>query len=204
MEYRTAELRADSESRQLTGLALPWETETRFGGSLERFTRGSAQPSGDAILNVQHDRTRLLARQPSTLTLESRQDGLYMAADLPETREADDALALVRSGVLTGLSVEFVASRERFTGGVRVVERATVMGLAVVPRAAYPSTSIEARGAALAATVGDLLAGPQLARAAESAGISEAELRRAIQGLLQMIPETGTRNRAAAIPWWAL
>ncbi len=203
MEYRTAELRADTEGRQLTGLALPWETETRFGGSLERFTRGSAQPSGDAILNVQHDPARLLARQPGTLAFESRQNGLYVTADLPETREADDTLALVRSGVLTGLSVEFRATRERFTGGVRVIDAARIPGLAVVPRAAYPSTSIEARGAALAATVGELLAGPQLARAAESAGISEADLRRAIQGLLQMIPETGTRSRAA-IPWWAL
>ena len=60
-----------------------------------------------------------------------------MRAVLPETREADDTLTLIKSKVLRGLSVEFVAKRERFTGGVRVIEAATVYGLAVVDTGAY-------------------------------------------------------------------
>ena len=64
---------------------------------------------------------------------------------MPLTREADDALALVDAGVLTGLSVEFRASREVMQGGVRVIQAAVVRGVALVVRAAYPQTSLEVR-----------------------------------------------------------
>ena len=61
-----------------------------------------------------------------SLAFEAKNDGLYIRAVLPETREADVTLALVRARVLRGLSVEFVASRERMDSGVRVIEAATV------------------------------------------------------------------------------
>ena len=70
---------------------------------------------------------------------------VMMAATLPETREADDALAPVRSKVMRGLSVEFNATRERREGGIRVIEKATLSGLALVDRGAYHGTGVEAR-----------------------------------------------------------
>ena len=73
-----------------------------------------------------------------------------MRATLPETREADDTLALVRAKVLRGLSVEFLAQRERVVAGVRVIERGTVYGLAVVDSGAYPDATVAARAADLA------------------------------------------------------
>ena len=44
------------------------------------------------------------------------------------TRAADDVLALVRTGVMRGASVEMRVSGERFEGGVRVIERASAVG----------------------------------------------------------------------------
>ena len=136
LERRYADL-TDIEGRTLTGLALPFEVEARVGISRERFARGSVQSSGSAILNVQHDRGRAIAREPETLTFEVTDSGLLMRAALPETREGDDTLALVKARVLRGLSVEFVAHSERNLAGVRVIDRATVYGLAVVDSGAY-------------------------------------------------------------------
>ena len=116
MEYRFAPL-TEVEGRTLTGLALPFEVETRIGTMRERFARGSVKSSGEAILNRQHMRGSPLAREPETLTFEVTDSGLLMRAVLPETREADDVLTLVRANVLRNLSVEFLAQRERVMGG---------------------------------------------------------------------------------------
>ena len=136
LERRYADL-TEVEGRTLTGLALPFEVEARVGTMRERFARGSVQSTGEAVLNRQHQRAVPLAREPETLSFEVTDSGLYMRAMLPETRESDDVLALVKARVLRGLSVEFVAKRERFDGGVRVIEAATVYGLAVVDSGAY-------------------------------------------------------------------
>lgn len=193
IERRAAELRA-GDGRTLSGLALPYGTETTVAGQRERFEAGAARSTGEAVLNLHHRQDKPLAREPSTLRFESRTDGLHMTATLPETREADDALALARAGVLGGLSVEFRAERERQAGGVRVIEAATIGGVALVTRAAYPSTHVEARGAELAQAVGLLLQGPELQRAADAAGISESQLRRALQAFAAVIPEPAKRS----------
>ena len=200
MERRATELRA-GDGRTLTGLALPYHVETVFGGQRERFEARAATSTGEAVLNLHHRVDRPLAREPGTLRFEARADGLHMTADLPETAEANDALALVRAGVLTGLSVEFRADRERMADGVRVIEAATVAGAALVARAAYPSTYVEARGAELSAAVGTLLQGPELVRAADMAGISETQLRRALQAFAAVIPEPGPARRGLPTVW---
>lgn len=147
-ERRTVELRADPEGRRLSGVAV------RYGdvapGFEERFEPGAFGDvdRADVVLNVQHDRGRPLARTGGGgLSLEDAGDALRMAATLPVTREADDTLALVRAGVLRGLSVEFRPLQERSEGGVRIVERAALSGLAVVDRPAYPASTVAARNA---------------------------------------------------------
>ena len=57
--------------------------------------------------------------------------------DLPATRDGEDTAALVRRGVLRGFSVEFSVIEARFEADLRIVERATVRGLALVDRPAY-------------------------------------------------------------------
>ena len=136
MERRYADL-TDIEGRTLSGLALPFEVETRIGRTRERFSRGSVQSTGEAVLNRQHQRAVPLAREPETLTFEVRDNGLWMSARLPTTVEADDTLTLVKARVLRGLSVEFVAHSERNLAGVRVIDRATIYGLAIVDSGAY-------------------------------------------------------------------
>ena len=67
-----------------------------------------------------------------------------MVAQLAETCEADDTLALVRAGIIRGLSVEFIADRERLDAGVRVIEGAQLRGIAVVDQGTYPASVVSA------------------------------------------------------------
>ena len=205
-ELRHAEVRA-GEGRILIGLALPYGVETRIGAGRERFEPDSIRSTGEAILNVHHRADRVLAREPNTLKLESRADGLHALARLPETREADDTLSLVRAGVLAGLSVEFRALRERFEGGVRVIRSAVVSGLAVVPRPAYQSTTVEARGESLATALHAIVAGHDVLEAAMIAGLTETEVRDGLARLGRPEPVSDADPRSArpgALPVWLL
>ena len=152
MERRFSELRA--EGRTLSGVAVTYGETARIGSFSERFEPGAfGDVSGlDVILNVQHQRARPIARTGGRdpgggLTLIDSPESLRMRADLPPTREADDALALVRSRVLRGLSVEFRAIRDSWENGrsLRVIHEAKLGGLGLVDSPAYPGSGVEAR-----------------------------------------------------------
>ena len=146
MEFRYAEIRADG--RQLSGVAVKYGDTAKLPFGLERFEPGAfgRVQDADIILNVQHRRDRPLARSGGGgLLLTDSQRELAIAATLPSTRESDDALELVRTGVLRGLSIEFTARRDRKDNGVRVVEKAELSGVGLVDRPAYRESSVEAR-----------------------------------------------------------
>ena len=144
VEYRYTELR--QEGRRLLGTAIRYGEVGALPFGHERFEPGAFAPLSDVILNVQHDRGRPLARTGGGgLVLHDDAGKLRIEAALPKTREADDALELVRAGVLRGLSIEFHATEERMDGNVRVIERAKLSGVAVVDSGAYPGSTIEAR-----------------------------------------------------------
>ena len=132
-------------------------TVIRYGsageGGQERFQSGAfahqlSQEPGlgtDVMLNVQHQRARPLARFPGNMALRDGPEALTMEARLLETRDADDVIAMVRAGVLVGLSVGFMALSERWENDVRIVERATLDHVAVVDRPSYPDSTVDAR-----------------------------------------------------------
>lgn len=146
MERRFFELRQDG--RRLSGVAVPYEVEAVLPFGRERFERGAFGDvaGADVVLNRQHDRGAALARTGGGgLVLTDGPEALRFAADLPATRDADDTLTLVKSGVLRGASLEFRAEAERMDGDVRVIERAALGGLAIVDKPAYDDAVIEAR-----------------------------------------------------------
>ena len=97
------------------------------------------------ILNVQHERGRPLARTGAGLILDDDETALQVRADLPGTTEADNTLALVKAGVLKGLSIEFKALQERSESDLRIVEKAVLKAVGVVDSGAYPGSNVEAR-----------------------------------------------------------
>ena len=142
-EVRFSELRA--EGRRLSGVAMPYNTISP--GHRELFRPGAfAGRLADVALDMQHDRRRIVARTGGGgLELRDSPEALRMVATLPETREANDTLTLVRQQVLRELSVEFVSLQESREGGVRVIEQAALPRLSVVDSGSYPGTDVQAR-----------------------------------------------------------
>ena len=105
----------------------------------ERFEPGAFGEVRTVPVNLQHDPTIIVA--PAALLRDSPRS-LDVRADLPE---GSAALQLVRRGALSGFSIEFHAKAERREGGIRIVERADLTGLALVDRGAYPESTAEIR-----------------------------------------------------------
>ena len=142
-ERRYAEFR--QEGRTLIGTAISYGDIARLPFGSERFTPGAFGDlsKADAILNVQHDRAKPLARtQGGGLYLEDSSEALRIRAEIPDTRDGEDALKLVAKRVLRGLSLEFRATKESMDdGNVRVVEQAILLGVGLVDRPAYTGSS---------------------------------------------------------------
>lgn len=113
----------------------------RIGRLQERFEPGSIELREPATLNLEHRRTEPLALLEFTDTGTE----LRVAATLPAGERQDQALEDVRSGKLSGLSIEFRALSDHVAGGVRTIARAIVAGAALTGSPSYPQTSIEAR-----------------------------------------------------------
>lgn len=145
LEYRYAPV--ELEGRVLSGTVMPYGEIAKGAPRPEKFIPGSLRFS-DVILNVQHDRNRPIARTDGGLELTDSQKALELRATLPETREGDDTIELVKKRVLRGLSVEFRAISEHYEAGVRVITDAILSGIAIVDRPAYQGAVVEARAIA--------------------------------------------------------
>ena len=140
---RLIEIRAVPDSREIAGTVVRYGDVASLPWGSERFVRGSVSWTPDTMLTLQHDRSKALARVGAGLILEDTPEALTMRATMPNTSLGNDTLELVRSGVLRGLSLEFVASRTRNEGRVSVVEAASMRGLSIVDVPAYQQSTID-------------------------------------------------------------
>ena len=136
------------KGRTLEGTAIRYGDEAVLPWGREKFEAGAfgMVETLDVILNSQHDRQTPLARTGGAgLFLADSPEALTITANLPNTSPADDCLELVKRGVLRGLSIEFSATAERQENDLRIVERADLVGCAVVDKPAYPGADVSAR-----------------------------------------------------------
>ena len=148
IEHRFVELRAEPESRKIAGVAITYNDLAKLPWGLERVSASAFGDvkSLDVIMNLQHNRAMPLARtNGGGLQLLDDDDALRVEATLPATRMADDAITMVQTGVLRGLSIEFKATNEHRQGNVRVIDRALLLGVSLVDQPAYPRSMVEAR-----------------------------------------------------------
>ena len=82
--------------------------------------RAALGSEGGVILNEQHN------RQAPILRFTPELDGaeLRIDAKIPDTQRGRDAATMIRDGVFTGLSIEFLAESEARASGIREVRRA--------------------------------------------------------------------------------
>ena len=147
------ELRAEP-GRRMVGAAV------RYGevspSHRERFEAGSFALSDGRTrwLDVEHDFSRVIAFTGAGLELQDSPDALEVRATLPEIPAADLAISEVKAGRLTGFSVEFRAIEERQADGLRIIERADLVGVGLVSDPSYHGSRAELRreGQGLAVT----------------------------------------------------
>lgn len=153
MERRFFEFREmpNENDRVIEGVALRYGEVAELPIGRETFERGAFGDIGDVILNVQHDRSRPLARTGGGGLELIDDDELSVRAVLPQTRDADDVLELINQRVLRGLSIEFRQAKGRFAmeGGRDVlrISSAVLTGVGVVDRPAYEKSILKKRWA---------------------------------------------------------
>ena len=157
MERRFAGNGTLTSGRTLTGIAVPFNTETTVAGRRERVAPGAFSTSlasgRDVLALVNHDAGKLLARTKSgTLRLSERPDGLHYEIDLPDTSQAEDIRGLATAGSLGGVSIGFsvAAGGEHITpDGLRELRRVDLVEISVVTAfPAYPGTTTDLRSQA--------------------------------------------------------
>lgn len=148
--YRSAALSAGT-GRTLHGIAVPYgpviDIDSPSEGQFrERFELGSTARTiverGHKIkLFTQHERRRLPIGRATDLHEES--DGLHVAFEVANTRDGDDALELVRSGVVDSFSVGFSPVRDRIDeDGTVVRTEVRLHEVSLVSEPAYEAAKV--------------------------------------------------------------
>lgn len=147
---RYVRLLSSERSREVAATVVRWGDiawlDDRHG---EMFQPGSIYMGSTrhgVVLNMHHDRARPLCRTGAGLDLEEDREKMYFVASLPETAEAEEALAQIRAGVIRGASAEFTiddcsvqVDGER---KIRVVQKARIYGIGLVDTPAYPQSEL--------------------------------------------------------------
>ena len=149
VRYRFCEFRYDGDST-LSGVAMKYgDTATLPWGEEERFEAGAFGNVSnlDAILNIQHDRGRPVARTGGAgLTFDDSAEALRITAVLDsEDADAAQALRKVKNRLLRGFSIEFIPESWEMDNEVMVITKAELRGLGIVDRPAYNQSRINPR-----------------------------------------------------------
>lgn len=103
LQTRTFEVRAvDTQTREVTGIAVPWDTEIAVWGYRESIAPGACEPIDNPKYFNEH-------RQPiGRLTAwTDTPEGWQITARISETPAGDEAYTLVRDGVIDRMSIGF-------------------------------------------------------------------------------------------------
>lgn len=125
-----ADLEIRGDGRTVVGIAVPFDAPTPIrdasGSYTELFRRGAfaktIRERGDRVkFLAQHDR-RAMPLGRATLLREDAA-GLYAEFRVSQTRDGDDALALIRDGALDALSIGFRPVKDVWNRDRSMVER---------------------------------------------------------------------------------
>ena len=145
-ERRTFELRQDADGRVISGTVIKYGDRANIAGEFLETFNADSLALRDPVLNIQHDRGRLLAREGAGLSFTPSGSELQVRADLPNTRIADDAIEMVKAGLLRGLSMEFVVTRADWDDSgdlpIRTISGAELHGIGLVDKPAYPQSTL--------------------------------------------------------------
>jgi len=141
---------ADSESRTITGRIVAFEEAANASTGKVVFAKGSIQPK-DVLLNLEHDRTRRIAK-PLSIALSEDQMSINATFKVANTTAGNDALIEASEGLRDGFSIELAVDDyiNEKNGTMRVLA-GELTGVALVSEPAVRS----ARVSEVAATEGE-------------------------------------------------
>jgi HK97 family phage prohead protease len=143
------ELRKSGDGRTLVGRVVPFGEIYEAGMFRERFVRGAftrtiAERGPSRVkLTRQHDDTHSFPIGVATLLVE-RASELYGEFRLAKTAPGDEALELVRDGILDGLSVGFVPIKSKTVSGVVEQHEVSLRHVGLVSEPAYETARVTA------------------------------------------------------------
>jgi HK97 family phage prohead protease len=164
MVKEPVQVRADGETKTLTGYAAVFNRETVIGDffreTIDPGAFRSAVSAGDVRGLFNHDPNMVLGRTASgTMRLEEDETGLRYIIDPPDTTLGRDVMALVSRGDVTGSSFGFTVKRDSWTRPTKAGELPLrtihefdwLRDVGPVTFPAYEETTVQARDAAGAA-----------------------------------------------------
>lgn len=133
------EVRAEGDGRTVVGIAVPYDVEQRVSPTVvEVFRKGVFRDVTRAANRVkllfQHRSDSPIGR---ATMLEERDDGLYGEFRISKTEAGDEALELIRDGVLTNLSVGFQPLKDEKRNGIINRIKAHLAEVSLVTFGAY-------------------------------------------------------------------
>ena len=146
--YRAVPL-TPGTGRTVFGIVAPYNqvAEVRDRGMpyRERFDHGaftrSIRERGSKIrLFAVHDLRKLPIGK--AVELREQPDGLHAAFEIAATRDGEDALELVRTGVVDGFSVGFKSIKQRQDGDVLVRTEAALLEVSLTGLPSYPGATV--------------------------------------------------------------
>lgn len=142
LEYREVEIREVTDSREISGLAVPYGEVIDVGGYRERFERGDHAFEPDALLFYGHDHRS--GGMPVGRVIASRDTdaGLEVRVQISKTSKGDEVYQLARDGVLKKFSIGFEPISHREEDGVVVRTASRAKEVSITPFPAYASASI--------------------------------------------------------------
>lgn len=174
----------DANARTIEGYAATWDRDNH-DDIIKRgaFTKTIQErlPKGMIKMLWQHN-------NPIGLPLEMREDerGLWVKARVSDTTLGNDALVLMRDGVINQMSIGFSVIKSNVgTDGVRVITEAKLYEFSPVTFPANDNAEI--------------LAVKQLHAALKDGSIDRAELKKLIKSLLDDEPPEGTHEEEQPI-----
>ena len=142
IERRFIEFRAADDI--IAGVVVRYGDKARFGKFSEEFLPGSLRYD-DVIVNLQHDRSKPVARTGAGLVIDNDAHDMRASIKLPDTVYGRETRELVDANILRGFSLEFRTVKETWEGNHRIIRDAVMSGFGIVDRPAYTESQISKR-----------------------------------------------------------
>jgi len=138
-ETRAFDALVDTDSRTITGIAVPYNQEIAIGNNtFERFAPGAIKSVENVKLLYGHDDVPI----GKVLEGQDTPDGFEIKAYISETPKGDEILTLLRDDVLNRFSVGFIPVENERDGQTVVRTLVELKEVSVVPFPAYEGAKI--------------------------------------------------------------